>query len=47
MTNEDVIWASPLPGDMEGNEPPVGPEADDQLPFADPSSEVIDDDDAN
>ena len=42
MTNEEVIWASPLPGDMEGNEPPEGPEADDQLPFADPSSEVID-----
>ena len=44
MTNEDVIWASPLPGDMDGNEPPEGPEADDQLPFADPSSEVLDDD---
>lgn len=47
MTNEDVIWASPLPGDMDGNEAPEGPEADDQLPFADPSSEVIEDDDAN
>ena len=44
MSNEDVIWASPLPGEMEGNEPLVSPDADDQLPFADPGSEVLDDD---
>lgn len=44
MTNEtEPIMASPLPGEMEGNEPPAAPEADDQLPFADIDDQEVTD----
>lgn len=40
MSNTEQIYASPMPGEMEGNEPEEVPEVDDQLPYPDVSEEL-------
>lgn len=40
MTDDSVPMTSPMPGEMEGNEPPEAPDAPDQIPFPDVDEEV-------